>query len=101
LLKDKGQEIENARSRAVDQERLEQLLRSELEQERVGRQGAERELKVEFNRRHEAEMCVARVQEQLDARFRETLGLRADISDLRKKLAMLEGKFFATVGAAT
>jgi len=98
LLKDKGQEIENALCRVADKERLEEFLRFELEQERCGRQSTERELKAEFTRRHEAEMSVAKLQEQLDARFRETLGLRADMSDLRKKLAMLEGKLFETVG---
>jgi Tfp pilus assembly protein PilN len=66
----------------------------ELEHERVDRLSAERELKAESSRRHEAEMSLARKQEQLDARLRENVQLRADISALQRRLASVEERLF-------
>jgi uncharacterized protein YhaN len=76
---------------------LEAVLQLDLETERTERHEIQRELKSESSRRQDAETRLAGLQEQLDARLRETLQLRGDISTLQRKIASLEERLYGTV----
>jgi hypothetical protein len=96
-LKDRNQEFAHLQARMTNQERLEAFVRLELETERTERQSAQRELKVESARRHETDMRLAGLQEQLDSRVRESGQLRVEISGLQRKIASLEERLFGAV----
>ncbi|WP_431017238.1 hypothetical protein [Bradyrhizobium pachyrhizi] len=93
-LKDRDQELAYLQTRMTNQERLEEFVRLELETERTDRQSAQRELKAESSRRHETDMRLAGLQEQLDSRIRENGQLRVEISGLQRKIASLEERLF-------
>lgn len=96
-LRNRDQEFAHLQSRMTNQERLEEFVRLELETERAERQSAQHELKAESARRHEADMRLAGLQEQLDSRVRENGQLRVEVSGLQRKIASLEERFFRTV----
>jgi chromosome segregation ATPase len=96
-LKDRDQDFAHLQARMTNQERLEAFVRLELETERTERLSAQRELKAESARRYEAEMRLAGLQEQLDARVRENGQLRVEISGLQQKITALEDRLFGAV----